>query len=674
MNTTLGPQCVPLIMKTQRHRPETDSANHPFPMFNSQFSIAAMKTMPKPTTRSLMLPFLMGLALLASSPAISAATPNPPNLMSYQGYLVDVNGAALAPTAPANYPIIFRIYDASTGGNTLWAEQQIVTVDKGNFSVVLGEGTAVDPDPRPALSSVFGGATASDRFLGITVTISGTTMTISPRLRLLPSPYAFVATAATTLISNSGQTLLTLANGKLEGTSDLTITGNATVSGSATLNSATLNPGPLTVTGNATVSGSVGIGTTSPQKKFHIQTSGQGDFAYTAEGNVNFLQFGNGSFGGTPDVRFTSPNAVFAYLTLKNTGGMPGVGIGTTTPSTMLQVGKGDNAGVGGVLINTGWIDANQAVARPFDVQVRGDSKLIVSGQGNVGIGTGDPSQAKLVVNGAAGTDTIGTHASFVNTGGGGANIGTYNLTDVSIKGSHAIHALFFRAVSDARIKSIQGRSNGAADLGTLNRIEITDYHYKDVVTNGSRPHKKVIGQQVEEVFPQAVTRSTDVVPDIYREAVVRDGWIRLSTELKKGERVRLISDTGNGIYEVLEATPDRFRVKLDLKDQSVFVYGREVKDFRVVDYEAIAMLNVSATQELARQVESLKKSEARIAELEQKTARMAELEAKAARVDSLEREMAELKKLVAGLAPASSGAPVSVARAVPAASVAANQ
>ncbi|MCB1237540.1 MAG: hypothetical protein KDM91_20920, partial [Verrucomicrobiae bacterium] len=36
-----------------------------------------------------------------------------------------------------------------------------------------------------------------------------------------------------------------------------------------------------------------------------------------------------------------------------------------------------------------------------------------------------------------------------------------------------------------------------------------------------------------------------------------------------------------------------------------VFVYGREVDDFRSVDYEAISMLNVSATQELARRVET---------------------------------------------------------------------
>ena len=149
----------------------------------------------------------MGLALIAFALDASAASPTPPERMSYQGFLVDVNGAALAPSAPANYPVVFRIYDASSGGNILWAEQQIVTVDKGNFSVVLGEGTAVSGEARPDLSSVFAGPTASDRYIGIAVTISGTTMTISPRLRWLPSPYAFAARKAITLVNNSGENM-----------------------------------------------------------------------------------------------------------------------------------------------------------------------------------------------------------------------------------------------------------------------------------------------------------------------------------------------------------------------------------------------------------------------------------------------------------------------------------
>ena len=144
-------------------------------------------------------------------------------------------------------------------------------------------------------------------------------------------------------------------------------------------------------------------------------------------------------------------------------------------------------------------------------------------------------------------------------------------------------------------------------DLGTLMKIEVTDYKMKDKVSFGERPNKKVIAQQVEQVYPQAVSQHTDVVPDIYEKAAVKDGWVQLATNLKVGERVRLLGTKANdeGIHEVLEVRKDGFRTAFQPAGDKVFVYGREVKDFRTVDYEAIAMLNVSATQELARKVEA---------------------------------------------------------------------
>jgi hypothetical protein len=55
-----------------------------------------------------------------------------------------------------------------------------------------------------------------------------------------------------------------------------------------------------------------------------------------------------------------------------------------------------------------------------------------------------------------------------------------------------------------------------------------------------------------------------------------------------------------------------RFRVDVfsipNGQDSTVFVYGREVNNFRTVDYEAIAMLNVSATQEQQRLIEAQQK------------------------------------------------------------------
>ena len=61
------------------------------------------------------------------------------------------------------------------------------------------------------------------------------------------------------------------------------------------------------------------------------------------------------------------------------------------------------------------------------------------------------------------------------------------------------------------------------------------------------------------------------------------------------------------------------------------------------VDYDAIAMLNVSATQQLAKKIEKLESREAHLAELEQK----------AARVETLEQEVADSENTVAELAKA---------------------
>ena len=103
---------------------------------------------------------VFGFALPAA-----AQNANPPGLLSYQGFLADANGNPLAPSTPVNYTVIFRIFDTLTGGSTLWSEQQVATVDKGNFSVALGEGAQYLSEPRPSVASVFSGATASHRFI-----------------------------------------------------------------------------------------------------------------------------------------------------------------------------------------------------------------------------------------------------------------------------------------------------------------------------------------------------------------------------------------------------------------------------------------------------------------------------------------------------------------------------
>jgi hypothetical protein len=249
---------------------------------------------------------------------------------------------------------------------------------------------------------------------------------------------------------------------------------------------------------------------------------------------------------------------------------------------------------------------------------------------GTVGIGTVNPTRGKLEVVGVSSTVSL----SYFYLTGPVAGTGASSVQNVnySIYADGRIACPEFNAFSDERIKLVQGRSVGASDLAMLMQIEITDYTFKDTIEKGSGPQKKVLGQQVEKVFPQAVHQGTDVVPDIYQIAQVKDGWLELATDLKKGDRVKLVTDSEASVYDVVEVEQTRFRTTLQPGGEKVFVYGREVKDFRVIDYDAIAMLNVSATQEIKRE------KDAEVAALRTANAALAATNA------ALERRLAEVE------------------------------
>ncbi|MFT5145136.1 MAG: hypothetical protein ACI84D_003778, partial [Thalassolituus oleivorans] len=316
---------------------------------------------------------------------------------------------------------------------------------------------------------------------------------------------------------------------------------------------------------------------------------------------TGFLQAWNEAVGATS-------------LLLNPNGG--NVGIGTTTPASPLTLKTGPSSvgfeqTDGTIRVGT-YVGGSTTGGKlgtlsnhPLSLFINGGGPILTIGtNSNVGIGTTTPTEAKLVVSGWVLNYTVSPYwftpaysPSYTHTGHYHTSIKASNWI---VSGSGLIVA------SDARIKNIKGRSDAAQDLETLNAIRITDYTLKDEVTGGGRPEKKVIAQQVEEVYPQAVSKRTDVVPDIYLKAPIQDGWVTLTTDLKQGERVRLIGLKEEGIHEVLEVEDDRFRTNYKSSDSEVFVYGREVKDFRNVEYDAISMLNVSATQELARKVAEL--------------------------------------------------------------------
>jgi hypothetical protein len=207
-------------------------------------------------------------------------------------------------------------------------------------------------------------------------------------------------------------------------------------------------------------------------------------------------------------------------------------------------------------------------------------------------------------------------------TGANSVGIATDN-PPFSVKAEQRIAATEFDAYSDKRIKKDFKLCQNDKDFAILSKLEVTNYRHIDFVSKGDAYKKGFIAQQVEQVFPEAVSKGKDYIPNIYQpstKATLQNETLRIDMAnphgLVKGDKVRFYVKEKMHELEVSNTEGSSFSIKnwKNGEAQDVFVYGKEVNDFRTVDYDRIFTLNVSATQELIKRNEDLTK---RVAELE---------------------------------------------------------
>jgi hypothetical protein len=378
---------------------------------------------------------------------------------------------------------------------------------------------------------------------------------------------------------------------------------------------------------------------------FHSNTSAADASAriYRVGGNDGMLQmvnFGSGNF------LLQTPGTT---LTLNPSGR---VGIGTESPAYALDVvgeiaSRTQNAfrlrnayystifrndGTDFYILTTNYADPDGTYNsfRPFSFRF---STGEVNFGNYVGIGITNPAYPLHVA--LAATPANFAYGYLNSLGNTGTNTGT---SYYSIFSEFRIRAEEFNADSDVRIKKIKGISNNTNDLELLRKIRVTDFSYIDSISKGNMVHKKVIAQELKEVYPNAVTPTNGYIPSVYARPVAESYNVEsnrmvftMAKEhgLKSGDNIKFIEREGIWNSKVAEViTPTIFTVESYKDHKSVFVYGKEVNDFLTVDYEAISMLNVSATQELIRKTE-----------IQQKL-----IEAQNERIERLERMVEEMK------------------------------
>jgi hypothetical protein len=418
--------------------------------------------------------------------------------------------------------------------------------------------------------------------------------------------------------------------------------------GDATYTSTTGTVAPLN---GAIIQGFTGIGTTAPAMRLHLQgTVGQADDSSIFIQETGTMASNTGVTGipgiylRATDVTNLNVDAAYAQVLFQSIA----TGTGATGANTgMIGLHRGVLPGNGDPLTALGFTTSSGT----------GPSyRMYISETGNVGINTTAPTEAKLVVRGLV-AGTFGSGQAYNWNSGttlqaqvpGPAGFSIYASNSIAAAGNlisgGAIIATSSLTPSDNRLKNIIGESNTEADLKTLNKIKITNYTMKDASVLGSAEIKKVIAQQVEEVYPQAVTKTDGYLPDIYMSGTSQakdNGLVSIETGkahgLKAGDKIKVFTADGEPVFGKVETTDGAsFTTKLELVQdgEKVFVYGRQVSDLRTVDYDALSMLNVSATQELAKEVTELK------AENEKLKAQVQKFDALAARLEAMEKSVA---------------------------------
>jgi len=253
---------------------------------------------------------------------------------------------------------------------------------------------------------------------------------------------------------------------------------------------------------------------------------------------------------------------------------------------------------------------------------------ILSSATGKVLLGTGTPTYNFEINNG-------GQVSNFFNTGyrytsANQVSNGVSNITtDIQVKTQYGIWASIFYATSDQRIKkNISSIENGQA-LEVIRQINPVTYQYIDQINRHNQLEYGFIAQDVKTVLPHAVQQSVDFIPNIYDLAditpltetasiltlrsketddVEKDDILQILDRKEQPHIVKVLDKNkhsiiveGNVIEEVYKKDLTEEEKQSTIQENTVFVYGKQVKDLNILEKHAIYSVGMAAIQEIDR-------------------------------------------------------------------------
>ena len=419
------------------------------------------------------------------------------------------------------------------------------------------------------------------RYRATTTAPPGIDPTLSTEI-LLNTTGSFIPNA---LLYATTEKTVGYANGVLYTSGQLVTTGlnstNLNVSGSITAGNVITNRINVGNVLNTTDNGNIGIGTSSPNQytALHIveqsgtpasATSGTIMIDHEAPGGVSSIVFAN-SRDGTD----------YGYIQYQDDSTLNGTG-----SASRLYFGTVNDT----------------------------SDHIVFAPSGNVGIATESPTLARLHVAGTSITNLVfSTGSMLVSTGT--SNIVTSTTFPTSIYSVNWVRSSSgFVVSSDSRIKEDIIDVNDQSALEILRQLQPKTYSYVDKITRGEERVYGFIAQEVEQVLPHAVGTSRDYIPNVYDISTYSESNSHLTLDSKNfpqsvtnGSLLKLYNDKAQEIIVSIDEVVDNNIVRVSssqiLSQESYFVYGQRVDDFKSLNKDAIWTISTAALQEVDRQL-----------------------------------------------------------------------
>jgi carbonic anhydrase/acetyltransferase-like protein (isoleucine patch superfamily) len=188
-------------------------------------------------------------------------------------------------------------------------------------------------------------------------------------------------------------------------------------------------------------------------------------------------------------------------------------------------------------------------------------------------------------------------------------NIGTSDtIGNLVLDAKGSIRCDEYLLTSDVRVKTDVNVINTDRCFDIVKDAPIISYSL--IYDPKKRKRYGFLANEIERLDNTIVSTLVDYIPNIMKKVKVKNQKIMLKKHsISVGDQIKLAYGTKTDTVGVIHTTPNSIKLDTNKYDgEAIYAYGKEIKDFKTIDYAQLFAISMGALQKVINKVESLEK------------------------------------------------------------------